>query len=219
VSDAVLELEFHVGTVAEDLVAVAADSGYSVEFEDVVNSNDALVAYGRTAERFWPEFCEAAEESDSVDAVRHLTSDGEETRFELVTTAAQSLASAVATHGGRITAASITHSELRFVLEFPQGRDKHQLVELVQEHCPGATPGAQRTVQRSEADTDYRSVFQNRLTEKQQTALKTAFLGGYFDWPRTSTGEEIADQLGIAPATFSQHLRVAEQKLFDAVFD
>jgi predicted DNA binding protein len=46
-----------------------------------------------------------------------------------------------------------------------------------------------------------------------------AYLGGYFEWPRTSTGQEIADRLGISPATLTQHLRTAERKFFDTVFD
>jgi len=57
------------------------------------------------------------------------------------------------------------------------------------------------------------------LTEKQQTALETAFRAGYFEWPRTSTGEEISERLGIAPATFGQHLRTAERKVFEALFE
>ncbi len=58
-----------------------------------------------------------------------------------------------------------------------------------------------------------------RSHRKQRAALETAYFAGYFDWPRQSTGEEIADRLGIAPATFNQHLRTAERKFFDSVFE
>jgi len=62
------------------------------------------------------------------------------------------------------------------------------------------------------------SVLEDELTEKQRAALETAYFAGYFDWPRGSTGEEIAERLGIAPATFNQHLRTAERKFFNSMF-
>lgn len=36
---------------------------------------------------------------------------------------------------------------------------------------------------------------------------------GFFEWPRNSTGEEVADALGISQPAFLQHLRAAERKL------
>jgi predicted DNA binding protein len=62
-------------------------------------------------------------------------------------------------------------------------------------------------------------VFNDRITPKQRAALETAFHAGYFEGPRTSTGREIADRLGVTQATFSQHLRAAERTFFDALFE
>ncbi|MEA5387305.1 helix-turn-helix domain-containing protein [Haloarculaceae archaeon H-GB11] len=57
------------------------------------------------------------------------------------------------------------------------------------------------------------------MTEKQRTALETAYFGGYFAWPtRVSTAEDVAESLHVAPQTFHQHLRVAQAKLLDAFF-
>jgi predicted DNA binding protein len=44
-------------------------------------------------------------------------------------------------------------------------------------------------------------------------------LGGYFEWPRDSTIEELAENMGIAGSTFHHHLRHAQRKLAQAVFD
>jgi len=57
------------------------------------------------------------------------------------------------------------------------------------------------------------------LTDRQQSVLETAYAAGYFEWPRDSSGEEVAETLGISPPTFHQHLRVGQQKLMDALFD
>ncbi|MFB6179449.1 MAG: helix-turn-helix domain-containing protein [Halorientalis sp.] len=43
--------------------------------------------------------------------------------------------------------------------------------------------------------------------------------GGYFDWPRDSTAEDIADSLDISSPTLHQHLRHAQRKLLAAYLD
>lgn len=63
------------------------------------------------------------------------------------------------------------------------------------------------------------SAVDDRFTEKQRQALRTAYLSGYFEWPRASTGEEVADALDITQPTFNRHLRTTERKLFSALFD
>jgi len=220
VSDTVLEFEFQAEGVAEELVELSSDRQSSIDFENLIYSGDTLIAYGTTDGIPREEFRDAADRADAVEDLRVLTSESDEYEFELVTGAASPVVSAIATHGGRVTSATIAGGEFSFVVQFPPGRDKRRLVELVEEHCPGATHRAQRTVQRGDRDKENpRAVLQDRLTEKQRVALETAYFAGYFDWPRTSTGEEIADQLGITPSTFTQHLRVAERKFFDATFE
>lgn len=58
-----------------------------------------------------------------------------------------------------------------------------------------------------------------RLTERQQEVLLAAHEAGYYEWPRETCGEELAAQLGISAPTFQQHLRAAEQKLIELVFE
>lgn len=54
---------------------------------------------------------------------------------------------------------------------------------------------------------------EEQLTERQQEVLVAAHESGYYNWPRDTTGEAIADDLGLSTPTFHQHLRAAEQKL------
>ncbi|MFB9806395.1 helix-turn-helix domain-containing protein [Haladaptatus pallidirubidus] len=46
-----------------------------------------------------------------------------------------------------------------------------------------------------------------------------AYRSGYFDWPRESTGEQLAESLDIAAPTLHKHLRLAERKLLSTIFD
>lgn len=57
----------------------------------------------------------------------------------------------------------------------------------------------------------------DRLTDRQREVLFEAHDAGYYERPRQTTGEELAGELGIAPATFQQHLRAAERKLVSLV--
>jgi len=220
VTDSVVEMEFRTGAVAQEFVGLTRDGEAHIDIENLVRSDGAHIAYGRATGMSEEAVREAAERSAAVDDFRVLSEDGHGCRFEIVTGILSSLADAVATHGGNVTSAAIADGEVRFVVAYPPGRDKRQLAEIVTEHCDGATHYAQRLVERDDEElTDTASVLQQQLTEKQRTALEVAYLGGYFEWPRTSTGQEIADRLGISPATLTQHLRTAERKFFDAVFD
>ncbi|MFP9061273.1 bacterio-opsin activator domain-containing protein [Natrialbaceae archaeon A-chndr2] len=66
---------------------------------------------------------------------------------------------------------------------------------------------------------DRRNHVRDRLTDRQLTALRLAYYGGYFNWPRGSTGEEIAESMGIAPPTMHQHLRKGLQEVLRDFFD
>jgi predicted DNA binding protein len=56
------------------------------------------------------------------------------------------------------------------------------------------------------------------LTERQTEVLQTAVERGYFEWPREISSEELADELGITRATFLEHLRKAQEKVFAEMF-
>jgi len=55
------------------------------------------------------------------------------------------------------------------------------------------------------------------LTEKQRDALKLAYEHGFFETPRGKTGQEIAELMNITGATFHQHIRAAQKRIFDRI--
>lgn len=94
------------------------------------------------------------------------------------------------------------------------------LVEELQHAYPETELLARRD---AAAPVDTRETFRDRLvdqlTEKQLDALQTAHYGGFFEWPRAATSEELAGTRDIAASTFQYHLRAAERKLISAVLD
>ncbi|RQG88058.1 transcriptional regulator [Natrarchaeobius halalkaliphilus] len=54
-----------------------------------------------------------------------------------------------------------------------------------------------------------------KLTDRQRTAIRTAFDRGYYEIPRGSRTADLADELGIDRRTFEYHLRRAENEIVE----
>ncbi|SDJ92907.1 bacterio-opsin activator domain-containing protein [Natronorubrum texcoconense] len=74
----------------------------------------------------------------------------------------------------------------------------------------------ERTVQTAR---EFQKGLEERLTDRQEAALRAAYFGGYYDWPRESTAEEIADAMGISSPTLHNHLRKGQHELLRTFFD
>ena len=90
--------------------------------------------------------------------------------------------------------------------------DDHPDFELIakrtkETHMPMVTPS---TVQQPILDD---------LTERQREILQTAFEMGYYEWPRSCTGQDVANEFGITAATFSEHIFAAERKILTFLFE
>lgn len=59
----------------------------------------------------------------------------------------------------------------------------------------------------------------SRLSDRQREAVLTAFELGYYDHPRGATHADVAEEMGCAPNTASEHLQKAEAKLLEAVLE
>jgi predicted DNA binding protein len=57
----------------------------------------------------------------------------------------------------------------------------------------------------------------SELSTRQREAVRLAFEHGYYRHPRETTHAELADKLGCAPNTVSEHLQKAEMKLIKAL--
>ncbi|SFC69200.1 Predicted DNA binding protein, contains HTH domain [Halobiforma haloterrestris] len=53
------------------------------------------------------------------------------------------------------------------------------------------------------------------LSKRQYEVVEAALEAGYYDWPRETDAESVAEGLGITHPTFLEHLRKAEKKLLE----
>jgi len=130
------------------------------------------------------------------------------------------VSSMVANAGGSVEAAVIENGDFRATVHLPQTASVRRLLTRIRENYPTARPTARRQVNRSEVTTDQAErVWTAALTDKQRASLEAAYFSGFFEWPRNSSGTEIAASMDVSAATFSQHLRAAERKLFSVLFE
>lgn len=111
--------------------------------------------------------------------------------------------------------------EGRISAEIPPDTDDSAVISQFLEHHHDAELTAKRHQPYRTPLFSHRELLQGleeRLTDRQQEILAAAHENGYYEWPRDTSGEEIADHLGISPPTFYQHLRAAEQTLITMVF-
>lgn len=91
-------------------------------------------------------------------------------------------------------------------------KDRHPTTELVGKQRRGLPPQfVTRFV--------FQVLLDDTLTDRQVRALELAYRGGYFDRPRRHTQAELADEMGVTPSTFSQHLTTGLRKLLEAFFE
>jgi PAS domain S-box-containing protein len=163
---------------------------------------------------------------DGVDGCR-VVSANDTLRLE-VRVADSSPALVLERQGTHVRTLSSADGRGRLVVELPTESDVRRLVDRVSDDYPETTlvrklqerrsTGPNGAIGERVADAGGEGV--RPLTEKQLAALRAARAGGYYDWPRRgSTAQELAGALGVAPATYHQHLRAAEGKLVDAFFD
>ncbi len=100
------------------------------------------------------------------------------------------------------------------LLDVPRDADVREILNNLGQIYQNTELVARREVDRSvQTVSEQRDQILDQLTEKQLTTLQLAYYGGYFDWPRGSTGEEIAQAMDVTPPTMHQHLRKALQEL------
>ncbi|NHN43161.1 PAS domain S-box protein [Halorubellus sp. JP-L1] len=213
-SEEVVELDYRVSN-PEDLFDVDVTLAGRITFEEMMYvGDDELLVYGTVTDDGRETVHALVDAFPSWNAVSLLGPTGEDaTRFEIHMDSPPAFLEATA-NGGYVERATIEPEETRIVLHVPPETDARSMTAVIREAYPGASLLAKRQFSRPDPSMlGLQQQVADQLTDRQRTVLKAAFYAGYFEWPRDVTGEEVAASLGVAPSTFSQHLRKAEEKL------
>lgn len=107
---------------------------------------------------------------------------------------------------------------LFIVFHVPDQEALHEVMGAIDEHHPDV--GIRRLVRSHGEDEDNLVFFDKSVfTDRQQEVLETAHTMGYFDHPKGSNAGEVAAELDINTATFTEHLSAAQRKLLDSILE
>lgn len=215
VAETVVELEFRIEGFAGPLLSLTEEEG-SIQIDHLVQQGEQLIAYGSVSDIPREQLETVVENVADVDSIRPLSAGETDYDVELLVPIAMQLFTTAAGHGVQFGSATVEEGELRFIVEVPHGQDTRSVIELFTAEWESIEHIAQRTKDR-QPHPDLEALHRRVLTEKQRIALELAYYSGHFEWPRQTTGEELAERLDISPATFAQHLRTAERKVLDAL--
>ena len=206
-------MEFDAGTVELELrvrdrncffVDASAKAACTVGLEEMFQRSDGRLLEFFTVQGASPErVLELSADAPAIEEVRVVRSDEDGGLFQFV----------VAGPCVTVTLADVGAMTRSVTASRGEGR-------VVAERHPGSELVARR--QRDGGLEVTQEAFDTRLldglTDRQLEVLRTAYLSGYFSWPRETGAEACAEALGISQPTFSQHLRVGQHRLFDALF-
>ena len=212
-SESLVELDLEVEADPPDggvLPRIAAAIGGPIQVDGTVPQGDDRSLVYFTADGDPSDVAESVHAVESIGAI-----EGDPNGRIEASVAGDTLPDRVIAHGGGIDRLVVESDRLDVTATFPRSADVRRIIEHLEERYGPVELRARRD-RTEEHGRDAPKAFSEELTDRQREAVRTAYLGGYFEWPRGSTGEEVATAMGITQPTFNRHLRTAERKLFDA---
>lgn len=215
------ELKFTVSDSSYPFVGISEVGNGTVDLERMIPRSD-----GRYAEFFSVTGIETDEVQAAAEAHDHVEpsvvaryEDGG--LFEFVVDGA-----CPARHLGELGAlpreATGADGRGHIVAEVPPGHDAAEVAAAFLDEHPSAELVAKRKKDHPTplfTDRELQQAVDDRLTDRQREVLRFAYEQGYYDCPRRTEGEELADRLGISSATFSEHIRAAESNFLAILYE
>ncbi|MFB6125398.1 MAG: bacterio-opsin activator domain-containing protein [Halanaeroarchaeum sp.] len=211
-TDSVTEVEFRTRDTACFSVAMSAELGCTLDLQWLSPQSETLVEYFRVEDADPDAVRAFAEGSPSLADVQ-MVADGDDAlfRFEVVDSC---VARTIGDYGADLKGIRVEDGSARVRAHLSSSADVRAILEALQSSHGDVELLARRERERPRRTTqEVQTALEERLTDRQREALQTAYIGGFFDWPRERSGEEIASVMGIAQSTFLQHLRVAQRKV------
>jgi len=218
-ADAVTEVAF--GLAANSPLVRASDAcGVELTLEGTVAPNESGLTCFLTVSGGDPEA--VVEAVDAMSTARDprvvRRQDAEHGRIEVTLDETVPLVSAV-DRGATVRTAAFDDGDGRLVVELPPDANVRRLAGAIGDDGPAPVLSRRDRTRFPTTKREFRSELTERLTERQATALRTAYLADYFRSPRGSTAEEVAASLGITGSTLLYHLRASQRKLLEAFYE
>jgi predicted DNA binding protein/GAF domain-containing protein/PAS domain-containing protein len=218
-ADKVIEVEFGIDDTGLLFNRLSREGGCRVESAGTDYRADGTLKMYLTAEGADGErLVELAREDEAVLDASLITDHEDGTLLEV--TVDESLVATLSEYGAVTTSVVAENGSTRFTVELPYEAEARGLYDLIEDRYPGTDLVGYHEHERPiETRQEFRAALAERFTDRQETALQTAYLGGFFEWPRQIDGNELAEAMGISRPTYHQHLRAAQKKVLEELFE
>lgn len=113
---------------------------------------------------------------------------------------------------------SVSEDTIRVELYLSNRRHLREVLSELKAYTDSVNVLSITNVPSEASDSDLVHVKVDRLTTKQEEALKVAIEHGYFSDSRSVNMKELASQLDITPSAFAKRLRSAQQQIFTQLY-
>jgi predicted DNA binding protein len=212
----VLEVQFTYDDSAAVFVDLSERLDAGISLDGAIPGGDGLLCFV-TIEGSPQAALEAAADAAPIADARLISSTDDEGALELSLTESSPLLT-VTDSGGTVTELSVTDGQATLTCELAPAADLRAIHDRL-----AADFGAElRSKQERAATTtglDRSDPVEEQLTDKQRNVIRTAYHAGYFEWPRGSTAEDLAESMGVSSPTLHNHLRRAQQNILETILD
>ncbi|USZ70325.1 bacterio-opsin activator domain-containing protein [Natronosalvus halobius] len=219
-SDAVVELDFACRDAASFFVDASARLDCRFELDSLVPIDDhTQLYYVHVTDATPAAVFEHAESDSGIRECRVIDTYADGSRLEFVVEGS-SPALTLMEYGVTVLESVTRDGTTTITAECASDTDVRTVVDGLRAAFPASELVGKRQVERSvQTARAFRTGLEDRLTDRQEAALRAAYFGGYYDWPRESTAEEIADAMDVSSPTLHNHLRKGQHELLRTFFD
>jgi PAS domain S-box-containing protein len=205
------EMLVSLGQTDTALNQIAALADEHVSYREISSDGATVPVLCRLSDPPVSQILELETTLDTVESINHVEC-GEWDLFR-VTVSGETVATVLRDCGTTPRALIATPTDTKASVGLPPEINRDDVLDSLQARYPGTT-----LVDRQNHDTDVHRELNNRLTTRQLEVLLTAYESGYFESPRTTTSEGVAQFLGVSQPTVTNHLREAQRRIFKIIF-
>ena len=218
-SDRSIRLDIEIADTTAPIAELTAELGRGVRatVPSTIEGDDGTTLYLTRLSGVDPETVRAAAAACESVAVDEITTDGDGVRCDLHS-AVRTPEDVLAANGARVdrTVGSDGTATVSVSLS------DHSTVGTVTEALRSAYDDVTVSTLWNNHDREPSTAADDPLeplTDRQRSVLSHAYFDGYFEQPRDVSATELAGKFDLSRTTVSQHMRAAQRKLFDQLFD
>ena len=218
-SDTVVELDITIADAADPFVSAAAEHESSLSVDGLVPQSDSTLLCYLSVDGATPDAIAGSLARHEGVVLCRVIGEYEDGGSLEVGVGEESPLGRLAARGATIQSAAFGESGGEIAVELSPEEDVRRVADAVTREYDASVTAKREREREVTTGTEFRDELSEELTDRQESALRAAFFADYFESPRGSSAEEVAEALDITGPTLLYHLRAGQRKLLAEFFD